>query len=148
MAKAASTSGPTVPPQSTTGGVVTTRRSATGGAVRRSRGISGSTQNLVYGQADVKVYPINEDQLHYLGVTKGLSGLCFTLAAAALGFAINIYKDLQIQGQIPLDVVGYWTGIRNASLVAAIVLGIAGAVFYGLGFHRLRTIKKNTRFNG
>ena len=95
----------------------------------------------------MNIYPISEDQLHYIGVTKGLSGLCFTLAGAALGFGINIYKDLQIQGAVPLDVVGYWMGIRNASFIAAVALGVAGAVAFWLGYHRLYTIKKNTKFD-
>src|SRR6266566_2317610 len=59
------------------------RRSGAGGTGK------GSTHNLLYGRADVKVYPLNEDQLSHLGLLKGLSGLCFTLAGAAGGFAIN-----------------------------------------------------------
>jgi len=95
----------------------------------------------------VKVYPLNEDQLSYIGVVKGLAGLCFTLAAASGGFAVNIYKDLQIQGQVPKDVTAYWDAIRNVSGTVAIILAVLGTIFFGIGHYRLKEIKKRTQFD-
>src|SRR5262249_6022921 len=86
---------------------------------RRTSGGGGSTQTPRYGRADVRVYPINEDQLAQLGTLRGLAGVCFTLAGAAFGFALNVYKDLQIQGQVPPDVLAYWSAIRDVSFVAS-----------------------------
>lgn len=94
----------------------------------------------------MKVYPINEDQLAQLGTLKGLSGISFTLAGAAIGFAAGIYKDLQIQGSVPSEVLGYWTAIRNVSLGVGIVLGIVGAIFFVWNVVRLSQIKGRTKF--
>jgi hypothetical protein len=58
-----------------------------------------------------------------IAALRGLSGLCFTVAAAAFGFSVNLYKDLQIQGQIPADVLSYWSAIRDSCFLASIVLG-------------------------
>ena len=95
----------------------------------------------------MKVYPINEDQLAQLGTLRGLGGICFTLAGAAFGFALNVYKDLQIQGQIPAEVLAYWSAIRDVSFFAAIVLAIIGVFFFGKGYWRLHQIKGATKFD-
>jgi hypothetical protein len=94
----------------------------------------------------VKVYPINEDQLSQLALLRGLAGLCFTVAAAAFGFSANLYKDLQIQGQIPTDILSYWSAIRDACFWTSIVLGIIGLIFLARGGLRLKKIKDSTKF--
>ena len=130
-------SGDETPKRGTSGNVARQRRASTG----------GSTQTPLYGRAGLKVYPINEDQLAQLGTLKGLSGLCFTLAGAAFGFAINIYKDLNIQGQIPKEVLAYWSAVRDFSFGAAIILALVGVGLFLFGHHRLSQIKKKTTFD-
>jgi hypothetical protein len=119
-----------------------------GVGTRRTRGrVAGSTQNLQYGRADVKVYPINEDQLVQLGTFRGLASVCLTLAGAAFGFGLNVYKDLQIQGQVPTDVLAYWGAVRDLSFCASIALLIVAIILFGFGHHRLAQIKGNTKFD-
>jgi hypothetical protein len=107
---------------------------------------TGSTQNLLYGTADVKVYPINEYQLSLLGQNRGWAGLCFTLAGVAFGFGMNLWVSIDLATGVPKETLIKWETIRWACLGASGLLTVAGLVFLALGYGVIRKLRKRTTF--
>jgi hypothetical protein len=123
-------------------------RAGGGSAVpQKRRAGGGSTQTVLYGVADVKVYPINEYQLSLLGQNRGWAGACFALAGILFGFFMNVWVSIELSAGVSDVILARWQAVRLSCLIASIILVVAGLVFLGFGYGVISSIKKRTSFD-
>lgn len=112
----------------------------------RRRRTSGSKQPIQYGHYPLKVYALNESQLSELGLLKGLSTICFTLAGGLFGFGVNLFINVELATPAP-QVRTTWYVIAACALVASVALAGTGILFTCKGHTKLAAIKRDTIFD-
>jgi hypothetical protein len=129
------------------GGGLPQRGASPAPTARPRRGVAGgSTQTLLYGQVDVKVYPINEDQLSLLRQNRGWAGLCFTIAGVLFGFGMNTWLGIDLSSGVSEVVLARWQTIQWMCLGLAVFFVLAGCVFLRLGHSVISKLKNRTSF--
>lgn len=92
----------------------------------------------------MKEYPLTEGELNELAGLGLLATACFSLAAGAFGFAIDVSKDVAFATDLPATAVTFWETLRGVALALAGVLTLCGGGFVWRGRSRLSAIKRET----
>jgi hypothetical protein len=116
--------------------------------VRKVTRKRGSDQAPLYGSRKVKVYPIAESELFQLAAISVFAVLCFSIASACFGFALDLHKDISITPDMADTTAAYWSGIRVILFTMSGVFSLAGVgliIWRGL---TVKAIKDSTDFSG
>src|SRR6218665_2412271 len=87
----------------------------------RKRGAKGSKLAPQHGQRQFKVYPVSEEQLGMLAGIGLAASIAFAFTTGLWGECIDIYQDLSLEQDLPIQVVQYWRRIMFACLFFSIL---------------------------
>lgn len=96
------------------------------------------------GRRPMKEYPLTEGELNELAGIGMLATVCFSLAAALFGFAVDVSKDIAFSTALPATVATFWGALRGGAMVLAVILALVGGAFVLRGRSRLNAIKRET----
>lgn len=108
---------------------------------------TGSTFTMSYGKRIVKAFPITESELNEVAAAKRIAAVCFTIAGALFGFAMNLNKDMQFANSLPEKVTSFWNAIWYACLIGSGITSLLGIWLWLRGHNRLAEIKREARFD-
>lgn len=92
----------------------------------------------------MKEYPLTEGELTALAAIGAFATLCFSIASALLGFAINVTKDIAFAPDLPERVVTFWDTLRIEAFVGCALFVILGTIFIFVGRSKVSAIKRET----
>jgi hypothetical protein len=96
------------------------------------------------GSRKMKEYYLYDSDFRDLARTGLFATICFTIASACLGFAINIHKDLAFNAGLAAPVIAEWTAYRTVAIGAGIVAFIGGVILTLSGYSRVEQLKAET----
>jgi len=107
---------------------------------------TGSPIDFDYGSRRMRAYPLSELDLKDLARIGSEAAICFSLAGAAFGFAVNLVKDLSIATGVSSEVAATWGTIRTVCFIASAGFALAGIYLFATGHRRVEDIKRQTSF--
>lgn len=110
-----------------------------------TRANANSTLQIMGGKAQVKAYPLTEDELTTLAVVQGGASLFFTIAGVCLGFWLNVSQQLAFTSKdTSAAVVTQWRTLMGVSGWLAFFALMIAAALSVFNHSRVRKIKKRT----
>ena len=103
----------------------------------------GSQKVRLAGRRTVKEYPLDEAELNELAGLSALSSVAFAVATFALGFALDVSKDLAL-APVNASETTFWGTLRGVAFVVAALGFFAGIYLVVRGHMRVGQIKRET----
>lgn len=94
----------------------------------------------------MKAYPVTEEDLNSLGWMDAWAALLFAVGSAAGTMWFDITKDLSLATGIPLEAKAFYSGVRAACGIIAVVAVLAGVIAYVRRNSKVRKIIDRTTF--
>lgn len=94
----------------------------------------------------MKAYPITEDELDRIADLGLYSTICFSVAGAFIGLAINFQKDQLLSTDMAPGVGETWEILKLLSFAIAVVAGLLGAFLTYRRRGQVQRIKQESLF--
>ena len=105
-----------------------------------------STLGVIHGHAKLKAYPVTKNELFTLGALGFAASLFFSVGAGAIGYSMDIFKDLELTSNLGPELVARWNTIEHFAYYGGIGVLIVGTVLVGLGAINIMSIIRRTKF--
>lgn len=102
--------------------------------------------DVIHGHAKIKAFPVTINELITLGALGFAASVFFSIGAGAVGFSLDVFKDLDMAKDLDPVIRTKWEVYRTNAICVAIGSYVIGLLLAGIGAINIVGIIRRTKF--